>query len=473
MTEFINKGSLFVFSIYAANALGSEAFGHLSFALSVLALVTIFSDFGLSIFLIKKVAQHKSTKDEYASLALVQKCLLNALIIAAALGYLSLTHASNEVRAFIFIAGIGLVINSYAQVMSSVLKGLNLMIYDGASRIFCGILNATGGIVALMWNYGIIGIGVGTALVSAFYSFLTYLINRRLKLVDFSVDLRVPVRKQVHLFKQSLPFGTLAVLATIYFRIDTVMLQHMRNAVEVGMYNAAYRLFEAMLVIPSVFSLVILPALSEAVTSSNNHVIESITQKAIKYFSYLSLPIAVIVTLTADQIIALFYPIEEYSQSVQALQILIWAVVAVFISGTTSTLINSSRLPGINTWIALVMVILNISLNLFMIPRWGLIGASVATVITEFSGIFINTLYIRKVFYPIHYLPHLYRPGLASLLMGLVIYYTHSLFLLPLYLFIYLITLISFGGLSLHELHIMKTFFQLRVSQKESVTGSK
>jgi len=464
--EIISRAATFAFAIYAANVLGSELFGQLSFALTLIALVTISSDFGLSTLLIKKIAQDETQKDEQASRVLILKYCFTGLILTVALSYLSLIHAMSEVWTFTLITGIGLVVGSYAQVMSAVFKGLNLIPFDGITKIAYGLLSAGGGILALMLNCGLVGVAVGTLLASTIYFVLTYLINRRYHLITISIVRPFTIGPYLAVFQASMPFGVLAIFCIVYFRIDTIMLQHMRGPVEVGVYNAAYRLLEAFLVIPSVFSLVLLPTLSNALAKSEHRAVEVLTQQAIRYFSYISIPIAIIVTLTADQIIAFLYPVDEYAQAVEALRILIWAIVAIFISGTTSTLINSGRLPQINTWIALVMVVLNISLNLLLIPNWGFIGASVSTVITEFCGIFMNTIYIRKAFYPIRYLLHLYKPVFASLFMGGVVYYTHSLLFLPFYLLIYILILVAIGGFSAAEFQSVKMLLRAGYPKK-------
>jgi O-antigen/teichoic acid export membrane protein len=464
--EIINRSASFIFAIYAANILGTEVFGQLSFALTLIVLVNIFSDFGFSTLLVKKISQDKTQKDDQASRVLILKYCFTGLILIFALTYLSLIHAAAEVQTFTAISGMGLIVAVYPQVMSAIFKGLNLIPFDGLTKTVYGLLNAGGGILALMLNYGLVGVALGTLVSSMIYFLMAYLINRRHHLVTISIGRPSKIRPYLAVFQSSLPFGVLAIFGIIYFRIDTVMLQHMRGSVDVGIYNAAYRLLEVMLIIPSVFSLVLLPVLSDALAKSNHGAVEILTQQIIRYFSYISIPIAVIVTLCARQIIALFYPIEEYAGSVQALQILIWAIVAIFISGTTSTLINSGKLPKINTWIALAMVAINISLNLLWIPKWGVVGASIATVITEFCGIFMNTIYIRRAFYQIRYLPHLYKPGLASLIMAGVVYLIHSLLFLPLYLLVYVGTLIAIGGLSFAELQSAKAFLTVGFLKK-------
>jgi O-antigen/teichoic acid export membrane protein len=464
--EIINRAATFAFAIYAANALGSEVFGQLSFALTLVVMVNIFSDFGLSTLLVKKVAQKGSEKDEQASRVLILKYCFSMLNLVIALAYLSLVDAVNEVWVFTLISGVGLVIASYPQVMSAVYRGLNRTPFDGLTKIVYGLLNAGGGILALMLNYGLAGIAVGTLFASTVYFFITFFINRRYRLIKISIVRPFTVKPYLAVFQSSLPFGALALLGIIYFRIDTVMLQHMKGSVDVGVYNAAYRLLEVLLIIPSVFSLVLLPVLSDALAKSNHNAIEILTQQIIRYFSYISIPVAVIFTLFAHQIIDMFYPINEYEGSVRPLQILVWAIVAIFISGTTSTLINSGKLPQINTWIALAMVVINISLNFLWIPKWGIVGASVATVITEFCGIFMNTIYIRRAFYRIRYLPHLYKPGIASLIMAAVVYSIHSLLLLPLYLLVYVSVLIAIGGLSFAELKSAKTILTMGFQKK-------
>jgi len=78
----------------------------------------------------------------------------------------------------------------------------------------------------------------------------------------------------------------------------------------------------------------------------------------------------------------------------------------------------------------------------------------------------MNTIYIRRAFYQIRYLPHLYKPGLASLIMAGVVYLIHSLLFLPLYLLVYVGTLIAIGGLSFAELQSAKAFLTVGFLKK-------
>lgn len=87
--EILSRTASFALAIYAANILGSEVFGQLWFALTLITLVNIFSDFGLSTLLVKKVAQDKTQNDEQASCVLILKYCFTGMMIEADLKRLS------------------------------------------------------------------------------------------------------------------------------------------------------------------------------------------------------------------------------------------------------------------------------------------------------------------------------------------------------------------------------------------------
>src|SRR6185295_17575948 len=116
--------------------------------------------------------------------------------------------------------------------------------FDGLTKTVYGLLNAGGGVSALLLGYGLTGVAVATLVASITYFLMSYLINRRHRLVAIAVVRPFKLAPYLTVLQSSLPFGVLAILGIIYFRIDTVMLEHMRGPVDVGIYNAAYRLLE-------------------------------------------------------------------------------------------------------------------------------------------------------------------------------------------------------------------------------------
>ena len=143
-------------------------------------------------------------------------------------------------------------------------------------------------------------------------------------------------------------------------------------------------------------------------------------EKSVKYLVILGLPIAVGTTLLANPIILIIYK-SGFSQSIVALQILIWSIPIIFINYILGTAINSINKQRDTVKTTFVAMLLNIILNLLLLPKYGLIAACFITVLTELTC-FMFWFHIMNVHgYKIPYPQNFIKPTLASLIMGLVI----------------------------------------------------
>jgi O-antigen/teichoic acid export membrane protein len=443
---------LFFLMIYAANVLGVETFGYLSYAIAILSFLVVISDFGLSLSLVKSIAQEPQRRDVLVWWTTCTKGIMTLFTFGLLFALFFLFKPPVLVRTYLLLAVLGLGAGLYAQVMSAVFRGTDRIHLDGIAKLISGFIAVIFGFVVLKLGFGILGLGLVSLVSAVVYSMMSYGIGRRHNIQIRVAPLFSAYKEGAVMIQRALPFGILAFLVAIYFRIDVVLLEHLKGSREAGLYNAAFRFLEAALILPSVFSVVLLPLFSEMFSRSEMEKVRTLTQNSVKFFISLGLPLAVMTTLLADEVIRIFYHHPEYQDAVTVLQVLIWAVVAIYISGTTSTLIMASRAPSVNTWIALIMVITNIGLNMALIPKWGVQGAAAATVVTEFGGVGLNTVWIRRYIMPIEYFRHTYRPIIASLGMGAVIYWAHSLYWIPIYVAVYIGMMYILGGFSKAEI---------------------
>ena len=114
-------------------------------------------------------------------------------------------------------------------------------------------------------------------------------------------------------------------------------------------------------------------------------------RKFYKYMVMLSMPMAVGVTLLADRIMA-FMSGDQFSSfagSVVVLQILIWAAVFIFLSNPYSTAAGSSNMQRAAMRITGICMILNLVINLVLIPKYSYVGAAVTTLLTELASLLL------------------------------------------------------------------------------------
>ncbi|RYD80596.1 MAG: hypothetical protein EOP53_07810, partial [Sphingobacteriales bacterium] len=197
--------------------------------------------------------------------------------------------------------------------------------------------------------------------------------------------------------KNTYPFALLAILMTLYSRIDSLMIEQMLTdgAKQAGIYASAYRLLEAANMIAFLFAGILLP-----VFSSQLHNKQEIGKTATMSFRLLWLP-GILLVLSAffyrNQIMhSLYAEATNYSADVFGFVMPTFlALCTVYIYGTLLT--ANHNLKFLNT-VAFIGLLGNIGLNFFLIPKYGALGAVWATLITQSIVALAQYIYAHRVF---------------------------------------------------------------------------
>jgi O-antigen/teichoic acid export membrane protein len=239
----------------------------------------------------------------------------------------------------------------------------------------------------------------------------------RYRLMDFSFPLNP--RQWPGLVRWGLPFGIISLALTVAFSIDTVMLSMFVSDEEVGWYNVAYNLVRALMIFFSGFSVAIVPSLSRTFVQ-DTATVERWYQKSVKFMLLISVPIAVGGMLLAAPLIRFLYT-PEYAPAALALQILIWDVPLLMYTsfcGNMTTVIGKEHAAA---RIYTINAVANVILNAIFIPRYGMLAASVVTVVTDLIGAFqFHLLLSHRLKLP-DMKSVVARIGAAALIMGLVV----------------------------------------------------
>src|SRR4029077_19415948 len=215
--------------------------------------------------------------------------------------------------------------------------------------------------------------------------------------------------------RAGIPLAITYVLTTVYFKLDVPILQHSRSYAEVGWYTFAYRPFEALLFIPATMRTVMFPVLSIYYRSAPNRVLAS-AEKFFKGLAVIGWPITVGLFLLAPQYIDLITT--HFPQSGAALRILALAVVFMFVDNTFAAVLNAIDRQKLFAYVALSGLVINFVLNIILIPRFGYLGASWATVATEVGLVTTGWLALRAVLGPLRVVRVTWKPLLAGVVMG-------------------------------------------------------
>lgn len=245
--------------------------------------------------------------------------------------------------------------------------------------------------------------------------FLLYTFIKKYGDIKLSYDFNL--WKQI--FKQSLPMGVSFFVIQLYYHFDSVMLGFMKGVTVVGWYNAAYKIVLLFIGFASLFGTTIFPVLSryykESLTKLNQFVL-----RCSRLNIFFGLPIAVGGTILSGQIIRFVYG-SAYQSSILPLQILIWSVFTVYFYCSFAFCLLACDRQKEYMYSVLVGALVNLTLNLILIPKYGMLGASIATIVCEVVTLGLILFYSGKIVKTIPWIDLLKVLGSSSF-MGLVLY---------------------------------------------------
>lgn len=185
------------------------------------------------------------------------------------------------------------------------------------------------------------------------------------------------------LVKQSAPFAFVILLVAIYLRIDGVMLERLLddNGLQAGIYAAAYRFFEAAGMLAYLFGALLLPMYSTLMGKKES--VASLTLTSLRAVLVMSMIILVILVVYRHDLMTFIYDdaTAYYGKILIYMMLAFFAVSISHIYG--AMMMAKGSLKALNI-IFILGVILNVSLNLWLIPLKGAEGAAIATVATQF-----------------------------------------------------------------------------------------
>lgn len=444
------------YMIYIARYLGADGFGILSFALAFTGIFSIVADLGLNTLTVREVARDKSLTTKYFSNTLFIKIILSIFTFLIIVIIINSLNYPQETINVVYLVALSVILTAVSGIFNSIFQAHEKMEYQSLGQILLSVLMVAGVFIVINYGFGVLGfafIYFISSLISLIYIFIVYIWK-------FSSKMEINLNFWKPILKEALPFGLTGISGMIYTYIDSVMLSLIHGNEVVGWYNASYRLILVLLFIPTVINLSVFPKMSQYHVSSKKSLM-LINEKYFKLMLLIALPLGIGVTLLAPEIILLIFG-TDYLNSVIVLQIIIWTTVFTFAGAAFVRLLESINKQLIITKISAICVIVNIALNLVLILKFSYVGASISTVITEIilvGSIFIVTY---KIGYGIDHrkiLGNVLKIIIASLVMGIFIWYFKSLNLLILVILatlLYLTTMYLIKGIDTEDIDLIK-----------------
>ncbi|MCZ6594207.1 MAG: flippase [Bacteroidetes bacterium] len=409
----------FILIIIAARYLGDSEYGIFSFALAFVLIFELFVDLGLRQNLVREVSRYKNKAKYYLGNIITIKIVLSFIVFCTIALLINISGKSPTVKMAVYVLGLSTIVKSFQLIFRSLFQAFGHFELEAFSEYVEKISIFILGIAILQFGHGIIVFSFVFLLARVLN--LIMLILLTLKKIHVIPKLKFTFPLWIELIKKSFPFAISSILVAIYFYIDTVMLSFMKSDAEVGWYSAAYRIIEGLVLFPVALCAGIFPSMSIFHLTSKDAVIE-LFKKANKYMLVTSIPIAILGTVMSKQIILSLYG-NAFFNSIISLKILVWATLFLFLGALTSYVLASIDKQWVVVLSTGVGVIVNVLLNLVLIPKYSYIGTSISTVVTEFIVFIINVFYLYTHGYNALYLKAGIRPLFATTILGIILFF--------------------------------------------------
>lgn len=375
--ELISKVGSLAFYVVMARELGKRGLGDFVFALSVVLFIEL-AEFGTDVIVTREVARDR---DELAPIywnALLTKIAagvagaLLALGIAVAGGY-----PAHVVRVVAILA-VAKFVELASKNAQAALRGVEDMTPIAISLIVQRFSTAAVGIAAML-------AGARVALVAVVYlggvvASLAYLL-RALERRGLRPRIELSRARLVAVLRMSLPYGLSAIAITLFGRIDATILSLMKGNTAVGIYGAAYRLFDGTLFLSWAFGLSLLPSFSRldrTTAPSIGYAFEA----ASKVILTVLLPVGAGVALFARPIIVTAYG-HAFTSAVPVARLLGGAITLYGLFFVASNVLLARDRQRAVIWMSATVAVTNIVLNLVLIPGYSARGAAAAMTFSQ------------------------------------------------------------------------------------------
>ncbi|MGF1596208.1 MAG: glycosyltransferase [Acidimicrobiales bacterium] len=368
-------------TIIVARNLDADQFGRFTFVFGLLGMMTIVTDLGLGRVALAGVMPGAEDPRRFAGSYVVLRSLLGLVGYAAAVLFTFVVGYSSEIVIATAIAGAVIVLATTSHAYEIVLQAqLRMGIVAGAAivgrssqlALTAVVVVADGGLIPFL-----------LPAIAAEILIAAVKIPQALRLQAMTYSIRLDLWRRM--LREAVPISIGAALATLYFRVDSIMLSKMADFTAVAIYGIAFKFVDVLHFISLSVSAPLLSVLVAAWPSRPDDFRRTIDLM----IGLLVLAIGGLVVgfaLFATDAIELLYGsayLGTDGSAGRVLQLLVVGQIIAFGSVLGLTILIATARHGRYPYLALAGLVVNVGLNFWTIPRWGIEGAAVTTIATN------------------------------------------------------------------------------------------
>ena len=424
---------------YASRIMLADGIGQVNFFQSIIQYITLLTCLGIPMYAIRKIA---SVRDDVAER---NKVAIEILLL----------HATLSLIGYVIVALLAAFVSDI-QVNIPLFLILSLTIFFTA--IGCewfyqgiedfkyitirGLIVKTVAVILLfvfvrtkediLWYAGYLVFGILGGNIFNFIRLRKYIFWRDLPFKE--------LHPLVHL-KPALHIFVLNLVISLYVNLNSIMLGFMADNTSVGLFTAATKLSHVLLSLVSALGTVMLPRLSNLISTGQKDKFNELAQKSITVVMALTLPLTAGLIMTAKYLIPLFCG-NSYEPAILTLQIISPIIIMIGISNVLGIqILYPQGQENKVIFCTALGALVNLILNIWLIPRYAQDGAAVSTLLAE-TMVTVPMIFIGKKYIPIRWKSKSFlHYFVATCWVTLALYFASDLFESDIVNFIFSITI--------------------------------
>lgn len=381
--------------IYAARILGAEQYGVFSYALSLAGFFTVFADAGISAIMTREASRKSDQRSEYFSTAFWIKCgmlAVSAGLLVFVAPYFSKIQAANALLPLIAILTI---MDGLRDFSVSFFRALEKMELEALVTTLTNLAIAIFGFAILAYSTTAGALATSYVASSALGTLAAIFILKEefIKVVShFRRELVKPLIFAIG------PLAIFNLLGVFMLNTDTVIIGLLLDAKNIGYYAVAQRVIQIFYAFPGVLASAMFPAMARAANDGNNTKSRLLAEYGMVAVMAMALPMVVGGIILGQPIMALLYG-QEYIPATPAFQILMVTLLILF-PGLVLSNYNIAYNAQKKIVIAFLLgAISNVAFDFLLIPRWGIAGSAIATLIAQTLNFGYIWIVMKKINY--------------------------------------------------------------------------
>ena len=374
--KIVNMILSFFVSLATARYLGPDNFGSINYVAAYVSFFSSITSLGLSVIVIKEISMGKEDDNEVIWTGILMRFLTAVFSSIAVIALVSITDKNDPLMVKIAILESIAILASAFDTFMYWFQGKLLGKYTSIASVVAYIGMSLYRIYLLANNADILWFAFATSVDTLLLSLILMLCYVR----ENGFRPKVSVRLGKSLMKQSYHYMISGLIAILYSKIDQIMLKQMLDTYSVGLYTAALTIAGLWGMIPSAFIQSVSPILYKNAEENRGMFYKRLRQSYAGIW-LLNICWSLGVSIFSYWVIYLLYG-KAYLGARGALVIVVWYTGITSIGSLTQVYLATENKNKYVNYFALAGLVTDVVLNALLIPKMGILGAAIATLIT-------------------------------------------------------------------------------------------